>query len=95
MRECKSFAALPEISILVEVEGVAGLKEYARVAEILGSAGGVRSVLLAEAAGTHATFTVVARGGADALQGALAANGSFERIDPSGRRHARFSLFHP
>ena len=81
-RNAQAFAALPETSILVEVEGVSGLKEYARVAEALGSAGGVRSVLLAEAAGTHATFTVLTRGGADALQGSLATNANFERIDP-------------
>ncbi len=81
-RNAQAFAALPEISILVEIEGVAGLKEYARAAEALGAAGGVRSVSLAEAAGTRATFAVRTRGGADALQGSLAVNPSFERIDP-------------
>jgi uncharacterized protein len=82
-RNAQAFAALPESSILVEVEGVPTLKEYARAAEILGVAGGVRSVTLAEASGTRATFSVVTRGGADALQNSLAANPSFERIDPS------------
>jgi hypothetical protein len=52
----------------------------------------VRGVLLAEAAGTHATFTVLARGGADALFGSLATNASFERIDPKSGRHDRVSL---
>ena len=93
-RSAQSFAAMPEISILVEVEGVAGLKEYARVADILSSAGGVRGVLLAEAAGTHATFTVLARGGADALFGSLATNASFERIDPKSGGTIAFR-FHP
>jgi len=81
-RSAQAFAVLPEATVLVEIEGVPTLKEYARVSEILAGAAGVRSVQLAEAAGTHATFTVVARGGGDALQGSLATNGSFERIDP-------------
>jgi uncharacterized protein DUF2066 len=81
-RSAQAFAVLPEVSILVEVEGVPSLREYARVAELLAAVAGVRGVQLAEAAGTHATFSVLTRGGGDALQGALAANGSFERIDP-------------
>ena len=70
------------------------LKDYARVADILSSAGGVRGVLLAEAAGTHATFTVLARGGADALFGSLATNASFERIEPKAGGTIAFR-FHP
>lgn len=94
VRNAQAFAALPETSLLVEVEGVPTLKEYAHVAEILGSAGGVRSVQLAEAAGTHATFAVVSRGGGDALQSALAADGSFERIDPTAGGSVAFR-YHP
>jgi len=93
-RNAQAFAALPEISILVEVEGVSGLRDYARVTEVLGSAGGVRSVLLAEAAGTRATFAVLTRGGADALQGSLATNASFERMDPKAGGAIAFR-FHP
>ena len=37
-RSAQAFAALPEVSLLVEVEGVPTLKEYARVAEILAAA---------------------------------------------------------
>jgi Uncharacterized protein conserved in bacteria (DUF2066) len=81
-RTAQSFAALPEMTVLVEVEGVPGLKEYVRVAELLGAAGGVRGVQLAEAASNHATYAVLTRGGPDALLTALAANASFERIDP-------------
>jgi hypothetical protein len=80
-RTAQVFAALPEISVLVEVEGVTGLKEYARVTEALGNAGGVRSVQLAEAAGTRAIFSVLTRGGADAFKGSLATNPSFVPID--------------
>ena len=82
VRNAQSFAALPEVTILVEVEGVPTLREYARVTEQLGASGGVRSVQLAEASGSRATFSVVSRGGADALQGALASSPNFERIDP-------------
>jgi len=81
-RSAQAFAALPELSILVEVEGVPTLKDYARVSELLSASAGVRSVQVAEVAGTRATFAVVTRGGADALQGSLAANANFERIDP-------------
>jgi len=82
-RNAQAFAALPESALLVEVDNVPTLRDYARVSEILAAAGGVRSVQLAEAAGTRATFAVSTRGGADALQSSLADNASFERIDPS------------
>src|SRR5882672_2927058 len=79
-RNAVAFAALPDATVLVEVEGVPTLREYARVADLIGGAAGVRSVQLAEAAGARATFSVVTRGGVDALPAALGAR--FERIDP-------------
>jgi hypothetical protein len=82
-RNSVAYAALPELAVLVEIEGVPSLKEYARVTEILGGAAGVRSVQLAEAAGARATFALVTRGGAEALQAALGASGHFEHIDPA------------
>jgi hypothetical protein len=93
-RSAQAFAAMPESTILVEVEGVPTLKDYARVTDALSSAGGVRSVLLAEAAGTRATYTVITRGGADALQNTLINNPSFERIDPKSGGTIAFR-FHP
>jgi hypothetical protein len=81
-RTAQAFAAMPELAILVEVEGVPALKDYARVSDLLSASAGVRSVQLAEVAGTRATFAVVTRGGADALQGSLATNANLERIDP-------------
>ena len=54
----------------------------------------MRSVQLAEAVGTRATFSVVSRGGGDALQSALTANGSFERIEPSAGGSVAFR-YHP
>jgi hypothetical protein len=82
VRNAVAFAAVPDASLLVEVEGVPGLREYAQVADALGAAAGVRSVQLAEAAGARATFAVVTRGGVDGLQNALGSNPRFERIDP-------------
>lgn len=81
-RNAAAYAALPELAVLVEVEGVPSLREYARVADLLGDANGVRGVQLAEASGTHATFNVVTRGGVDVLQTALGGNTHFERTDP-------------
>jgi hypothetical protein len=81
-RNSAAYAALPELAILVEVEGVSSLKDYARVAELLGGANGVRAVHLAEAAGTRATYSVITRGGADVLQTGLGSNAHLERADP-------------
>jgi hypothetical protein len=81
-RNSAAYAALPELAILVEVEGVPSLKEYARAAELLGAANGVRSVQLSEAAGSRATFTVMTRGGADVLSAGLAGNAHLEAADP-------------
>jgi hypothetical protein len=90
VRNAQAFASLPEQSILAEVEGVPTLRDYARVADILGAAGGVQSVQLAEVAGTRATFSVVIRGGADSLESALADNANLERIEPSASGKVAF-----
>ena len=81
-RNSAAYAALPEVAILVEVDGVPTLKDYARVAELLGAANGVRSVQLAEASGNRAIFAVVARGGVDVVQTGLGGNAHLERADP-------------
>ena len=94
-RSAQAFAALPEVSLLVEVEGVPTLKEYARVAEILAAAGGVRGVQLAEAAGTRATFAVLTRGGTRCAAG-FAGRQRAPRAHRSegGRQRSRFAS-HP
>jgi hypothetical protein len=93
-RSAQAFAALPEVSLLVEVEGVPTLKEYVRLAEIFAGAPGVRGVQLAEVAGTHVIFAVQSRGGTDALQSAVMLNPSLERIDPKSGGAIAFR-FHP
>ena len=91
-RNAAVFAATPDLAVLVDIEGVAGLKDYARAAEILGEAPGVRSVQLAEAAGTRSTFSVVTRGGTDALLATLESNTRFERVDPRAGGTIAFRL---
>src|SRR5262245_10064516 len=93
-RNAQAFAAMPEASILVSVDGVPTLRDYARVTDMLGAAGGVRSVLLAEVVGARTTFYVTTRGGADSLQTALAGIGSFERVDAVAGANLAFR-YHP
>jgi hypothetical protein len=92
VRNAVSYAALPESSLLVEIEGVPTLKEYAQAVEILAEAPGVRGVQLAEAAGSRATFSVLTRGGGDALQMALAGNARLQRMDPKAGGSLAFHL---
>jgi len=93
-RNAQAFAAMPEASILVSVDGVPTLRDYARVTDMLGAAGGVRSVLLAEVVGARTTFYVTTRGGADSLQNSLAGNASLERADPVAGANLAFR-YHP
>jgi len=91
-RNAVMYAAQPELTILVEVEGVPTLKDYARAAEMLGEASAVRSVQLAEVSGSRATFSVVTRGGVDALLATLGSNARFEKVDPSAGGTIAFRL---
>lgn len=92
VRNAVAYAAVPDTSLLVEVEGVPGLREYVQVTAALGDIAGVRSVQLAEAAGTRATFAVVTRGGVDGLQNALSSNPRFERAEPRAGGTIAFRL---
>jgi uncharacterized protein len=91
-RNAVAYAALPELVVLVEVEGVPGLRDYARAAEILGEIPAARSVQLTEAAGSRATFSVATRGGAEALMSSLGNNPRVERMDPSAGGTIAFRL---
>ena len=92
VRNAVMYAAQPELTILVEVEGVPTLKDYARAAEMLGEAAAVRSVQLAEVSGSRATFSVVTRGGGDVLLTALASSTRLERVDPTAGGNLAFRL---
>ncbi len=85
-------AALPEVELLVEIDGVPGLRDYARVSQVLAEAGGVRGVQLAEAAGSRATFSVIVRGGTEVLLNSLATHASLTRVDPKAGGHLAFRL---
>jgi len=63
---------LTESDALVEVSGVATLGDYATVERLLNELPGVRRAGLEEAQGATATFRVLIRGGADAVEHALA-----------------------
>jgi hypothetical protein len=91
-RNAVMYAAQPELTILVEVEGVPTLKDYARAAEILGEGSAVRSVQLAEVSGSRATFSVVTRGGVDAFLATLGSNARLEKVDPSAGGTIAFRL---
>ncbi len=91
-RNAVAFAAQPEITVLVEVDGVPTLRDYARAAEILGQAPAVRSVQVAEATGQRIMFSVVTRGGGDALLGSLSTNARLERMDPTAGGTLAFRL---
>lgn len=81
-RNALTYASMPEVLVLVEVDGIPTLQEYVRAGEVLAAVGGVRSVQLAEVAGSRTIFSVTTRGSADALQSSLASNPRLERVDP-------------
>jgi len=81
-RSSAAYAALPEVAILVEVEAVLTLGDYARVTELLGAINGVRSVQLAEAMGNRTVFSLAIRGGTDVLSTGLGGNAHLERAEP-------------
>ena len=93
-RGAVAIAAQPDESLLVEIDGVATLREYARVAGMLDSVMGVRSVQLAEATGDRTTFAVVTRTGIEGLQSALLATARLEQIDPKAGGTIAFR-YHP
>jgi len=78
--------AQTEAETLIEVHGVAGLIEYATVERVLDSVPGVRRANIIEANAATVTFDVTVRGGAEALDRALAGS---NRLARSGTDNAR------
>lgn len=76
-------SALPltEEEALVKVSGIGTLADYAAVERMLGEVPGVRRSGLAEADGNTATFRVLIRGGARAIERALASAQHLSRIE--------------
>jgi len=76
-------SALPleEQEALVRVSGVGTLADYAAVERTLAELPGVRRSGIAEAAGGIATFRVLIRGGAQAIERALSGSQHFTRLE--------------
>jgi len=72
---------LSEEEALVRVSGVGTLADYAAVGRTLGELPGVRRSGIEEADGATATFRVLIRGGAQAIEHALAGSQHFTQLD--------------
>jgi hypothetical protein len=76
----------PESDALVQVNGVASLRDHAQVSRLLAASAGVRAVSLLEAGAGYAVYRVLARGGGDGLAAALASNSRLRpATDATGR----------
>ena len=78
-----SAASLAELETSVQVAGVTTLNDYAAVGRLLESIPGTRRVSLAEVSGGVATFNVLARGGAEAVNRALSTSTRLARSGAS------------
>jgi hypothetical protein len=85
--------AQTEAKVLIEIDGVTSLTDYANVQRMLEAVPGVRGANVVQASGAGVTFDVTARGGADALDRALAGSA---RLVRSGAANARLLYqYHP
>jgi hypothetical protein len=85
--------AQTEAKVLLQVDGVGTLTDYAAVQRMLEAVPGVRGASVAQASGASVTFVVTARGGSDALDRALAGSA---RLVRSGAANARLVYqYHP
>ncbi len=85
--------AQTEAKVLIEVDGVMTLTDYANVQRMLEAVPGVRGANVAQASGSRATFDVTARGGSDALDRALA--GSRDSCVVGRQMRACLYTYHP
>jgi uncharacterized protein YkvS len=78
--------AQTEARVLVEVDGVGSLLDYANVGRMLESVPGVRGANIERAGGNSVIFDITVRGGADAVDHALSGAAHLARADsPNGR----------
>ncbi|MCS6947542.1 MAG: DUF2066 domain-containing protein [Steroidobacteraceae bacterium] len=80
--------ALPDLETIVEVSGLESLRDYAEVTRLIGALPGVKSAQLAVLGRDRASWRLIARGGEDAVEGALAADTRFTIMERSGGRLA-------
>jgi uncharacterized protein len=78
-------APLAELEALVQVGGVSTLNDYATVSRLLEGIPGTRRVSLAEVNGGAATFSVLVRGGPEAVDRALSSSARLSRASGAGR----------
>jgi hypothetical protein len=79
-----SAAPLTESEALVQVGGVSTLNDYAAVSRLLEGIPGTRRVNLSEVNGGAATFSVLVRGGAEAVDRALGSSARLTRAGAAG-----------
>src|SRR6185437_12090781 len=84
--------AQTEAKVLVQVEGVATLTDYANVERMLESVPGVRGANIVRAGGNAVTFDITARGGSEALDHALSGS---SRLVRSGTGMPLVYQYHP
>lgn len=72
-----------EINVRIGIEGVATLADYAAVGRLLESIPGVRHAGIAEVDGATATFDLLVRGGADAVNHALSGSAHLVPLQPA------------
>jgi uncharacterized protein len=72
--------AQTEARVLIQIDGVGTLSDYAGVQRMLEGVPGVRAANVVRAAGDAVTFDVTARGGSDALDRALAGSSRLARV---------------
>jgi hypothetical protein len=72
-------ATMAELEAFVQVAGVATLNDYAAVERLLEGIPGTRRVSISEANGGSATFSVLIRGGAEAVDRALSGSAQLTR----------------
>jgi hypothetical protein len=75
--------AQTEAKVLVQIDGVANLTDYATVERMLEAVPGVRGANVVRAAGNAVTFDITARGGSEALDHALAGSSHLVRSGSS------------
>jgi uncharacterized protein len=75
--------AQTEAKVLVQIEGVGSLTDYANVQRMLEAVPGVRGANIVRAGGNAVTFDITARGGSDALDRALAGSARLVRAGAS------------
>jgi hypothetical protein len=77
-------APLTELETRIQIAGITTLSDYAAVSRLLEGIPGTRRVSVAEVSGGAATFSVLVRGGAEAVDRALSNSARLARAGSGG-----------